>query len=689
MRFRVVVCSALWLSMMVAQDAATQEAASQTTAQETAPLGTYTAAERRHWAFQKRSNPAVPSFTEAADQAWVKNPVDAFVLARLKKEGLQPSPRADRATLIRRLYFDVTGLPPTPIEIDAFATDHSPDAYDKLVERLLASPQYGERWAQHWLDVVRFAETEGYEYDTHRNNSWRYRDYVIRAFNTDKPYDQFVFEQIAGDEVSPLDDPNDEALIAAGFVRLGPVQRQNGDLKNPFDPNAVLTDWTDIVGSAMLGVTLGCARCHDHKFDPIRQSDYYRMQAFYTRVSDNDVVKAPPEEVAAWQSTVEPLEKEMNQIRRAQRKLRDKPEAADELAKLTEQLEALQEKMPPPLPSLFSIRNDPEKTKLTHILVGGNPDIEGLPVRPRPLGLFLPEGTPELPADTSNPRTKLAEWLIDPDHPLTARVMVNRIWHYHFGQGIVATPNDFGNMGFLPTHPELLDYLANEFVATGFRMKHVHRLILNSNTYQQSSAGPEDSAMLALANEKDPANELLWRFNRKRLEAEQIRDAILAASGELNPEMGGPSVMVPVSPELVAALYKPRQWVVNRDPEDHNRRSIYLISKRNLRLPIMEAFDQADGLLSCAKRESATHAPQSLELLNGDFANQQADAFAERLLADAGSDPSQQVDLAYRLVTGNAPNPEEMAVGVEFLKNQPLKRFALAMFNLNAFLYVN
>ena len=607
----------------------------------------------------------------------------------MKKEGLRPSATADRTTLIRRIYFDVVGLPPSPADIDAFVGDRSPDAYPKLVERLLASPSYGERWAQHWLDVVRYAETEGFEYDTLRKDSWRYRDYVIRAFNNDKPYDRFLTEQIAGDEISSQKDPDDEALIAAGFIRLGPVQRQNGNLKEPFEPNEVLSEMTNTLGSSILGVTLGCARCHDHKFDPIRQSDYYRMEAFFGKVNDNDVVRAKPEEVEAWKAKADPIEKEMTQLRQAMRKLRGMPEAAEQMAKLGKQLEQLQDKMPEPLTSLFSIRNDPEKKEPIHILVAGNTEVKGPPVSYRPLGVLLPEGTPEFPWDTQDPRTRLAKWITDPDNPLTARVMVNRIWQHHFGQGIVGTPNDFGRMGFRPTHPELLDYLANEFVANGFSVKHVHRLILLSNTYRQSSAESVTAIGKALTTEKDPEDKLLWRFSRRRLESEQLRDAILTATGKLNLKLGGPSVMVPVSPELVAALYKPTQWVVTRDPAEHNRRSIYLISKRNLRLPLLETFDQADALLSCARRESATHAPQALELLNGDFTNQQAEALAERLKTEAGSDPRQQVKLAYRLVTGNAPSAKEMAVAVSFLKSQPLKRFALAMFSVNAFLYVN
>jgi hypothetical protein len=658
-------------------------------AQEVAPLGTYTAAERRHWAFQKRSNPEVPRFTLATDRAWAKTPLDAFILAKLKKEGLRPSQPADRATLIRRICFDVTGLPPAPEEIDAFVKDRSPQAYAKLVERLLASPHYGERWAQHWLDVVRYAETEGFEYDTHRKDVWRFRDYVVNSFNNDKPFDRFLTEQIAGDEISPPKDPDDNALIAAGFIRMGPVQRQNGNLKDPFEPNDVLTDMTNVFGSAILGVTLGCARCHDHKFDPIRQSDYYRIQAYYTRVNDNDVVRATAEEVAAWKAAAEPIEKEMTQVRMAQRKLRGKPEAADELAKLTKRLEELQDRMPPSLPSLFSIRNDPEKKDPAHILIRGNVDAKGPVVSYRPLGVLLQDGTPELPRDTPNPRTQLAKWVTDPGHPLTWRVMVNRIWQYHFGRGIVATANDFGRMGARPTHPELLDYLANEFVASGFSMKHVHRLILFSNTYRQSSAAPATAALKARVDEVDPENKLLWRFSRKRLEAEQLRDAILAASGRLNPSIGGPSIMVPVPAELVAALYKPAQWMVAKDRTSHNRRSVYLISKRNLRLPMMEVFDQADALLSCARRESTTHAPQALEMLNGEFANEQAEALTHRLKAEAGTDPRRQVERAYRLLTGTPPNARELTLAVSFLESQPLKRFALAMFNINAFLYVN
>jgi hypothetical protein len=307
----------------------------------------------------------------------------------------------------------------------------------------------------------------------------------------------------------------------------------------------------------------------------------------------------------------------------------------------------------------------------------------------RPLGVLLPEGAPELPESTERPRAELAKWIVDPENPLTARVMANRIWQYHFGRGIVATANDFGRMGSGRTHPELLDYLANEFVSGKFSIKHLHRLILSSNTYQQASGPLIDPALMALAMQKDPENKLLWRFNRQRLEAEQLRDAMLAVSGTLNPKQGGPSVMIPIDPGLVNLLYKPSQWQPAKDPSEYARRSIYLIVKRNLRLPFMEVFDAPDNQVSCARRESSTHAPQALELLNGTFSNEQAEALAHRLEVEAGPDLRKQIDLGYRLATGRPARQREIQAALEFLKTQPKREFALTLLNLNSFLYVN
>ena len=657
-------------------------------ASDVAPLGTYTARERGHWAFVKRATPAVPTFPHAADKAWIKNPVDAFILERLQKEGLQPSPSADRATLIRRVYFDMLGLPPTPREVAAFVADKAPDAYQKLIEQALASPHYGERWGQHWLDVVRFAETDGFEYDTHRNDAWRYRDYVIRSFNTDKPYDRFVMEQLAGDELDPK---NDELLIAAGFNRLGPLRKNAGNQEVASSRNEVLTEMTNVVGSAFLGVTIGCARCHNHKFDPVRQSDYYRIQAYFAAVYDKDIPKATPEEQAARKAKADPIEKEITKTNSAILKLNGKTDTAslDEQEALKRKLEALQDQLPAPLPALHSVAVQPEKKSPIHLLTRGEYSAKGERVGMRPLGVLLPDSTPELPETIEKPRAELAKWIVAPNNPLTARVMVNRIWQYHFGRAIVATANDFGRMGARPTHPELLDYLANEFVACGFSVKQIHRLILKSNTYQQASAAASDPALKALATKKDPDNKFYWRFNRQRLEAEEIRDAILSVAGTLNPKQGGPSVMIPIDPGLVNMLYKPSQWVPAKDPTEYTRRSIYLIAKRNLRLPFMEVFDAPDTQVSCARRESSTHAPQALELMNGTIANEQAEALAKRLESEAGPNLRKQIDLGYRLVTGRPAKPKEMQVALEFLKSQPKREFALTLLNLNSFLYVN
>jgi len=657
-------------------------------ASDIAPLENYTARERGHWAFMKRTAPVIPAFSTAADRAWVKNPVDAFILQRLQKAGLKPSAPADRVTLIRRLYFDLIGLPPSPREVADFLADKSPDAYQKIVERLLASPHYGERWGQHWLDIARFAETDGFEYDTHRNDAWRYRDYVIRAFNTDKPYDRFLTEQLAGDEISPGDD---ELLVAAGFNRLGPLRKNAGNQEVASSRNEVLTEMTNAVGSAMLGVTLGCARCHNHKFDPVRQSDYYRLQAFFAAAYDKDIIKATPEEQTAWKAKAAPIEQEMKKISASMKDLQGRTDAAslDLKEALTKQLEVLQDQMPVPLPALHSVGNAPEKRSAIHLLARGEYTAKGARVGMRPLGVLLPDGAPELPETIAKPRAELAKWVVAPENPLTSRVMVNRIWQYHFGRGIVATSNDFGRMGARPTHPELLDYLANEFVSGGFSIKRIHRLILDSQTYQQASQPPGDPALKALALEKDPENKLLWRFARQRLAAEQLRDAMLSVSGTLNPRQGGPSVMIPLDQGLVNTLYKPSQWKPARDPAEHNRRSIYLIAKRNLRLPFMEVFDAPDLQASCTRRESSTHAPQALELLNGDFANRQAEALARRLEAEAGSNLRRQIDLGYRLVTGRAARPEEIKLTLAFLKAQPKREFALALLNLNSFLYVN
>lgn len=637
---------------------------------EMASLEKYTPAERRHWSFQPRNQITPPSVEGA------RYPIDAFIRSRLQKENLQPAPAADRETFIRRATFDLHGLPPTPEEIQAFVKDRSPHAEEKLIDRLLASPRYGEQWGRHWLDVVRFAESDGFEYDTHRNDAWRYRDYVIHSFNIDKPYNQFVQEQLAGDELNPK---NEVLRIASGYNRLGPLRKNAGNQEVASSRNEVLTEMTNIVGASLLGVTLGCARCHDHKFDPIRHTDYYRMQAYFASTHDEDVPLTPPDVRAEWKQKTDAITAQIKEVQKQMRGLIG-PEK-DQLAQKVKEMEA---KLPPPLPALFSVNDDFSKTTPIHVLARGEYANKGAKVGMRPLGVLLPPDTPELPMDTQSPREKLAQWITDPANPLTARVLVNRLWSYHFGRGIVSTPNDFGRMGTRPTHPELLDWLANQFVEGGWKIKPIHKMILLSETYRQSSTSPIEET----AKAKDAENKLLWKFNRRRLEAEEIRDSSLAVAGRLNEKAGGPSVIVPIDPELTNFLYKPSQWAVTADVKDHDRRSVYLFQKRNLRLPFMEVFDSPDLQISCPRREQSTHAPQALELLNGDFANAMADAFAQRLQTE-GKTPDERIDLAYQLATGRKPSQQEKVIAEKFLAGGSLREFSLAMLNLNSFLYVN
>jgi hypothetical protein len=599
---------------------------------------TYTAAERRHWAFQPRMHAAPPG---------PGNPIDAFLRQK-------PAPPADRRALIRRVYFDLTGLPPSREEVEQFVHDRAPDAWPRLVDRLLDSNQYAEQWARHWLDVVRFAESDGFEYDTHRSEAWRYRDYVVRSIRDDKPYDQFLREQLAGDEIDPK---NQEMLVAAGFHRLGPLRKNAGNQDAAYNRNEILVEMTNVIGSGVLGVTLGCARCHDHKFDPIRQKDYYRMQAFFSHTVHRDIPMSTGDEQAAWKKHNDPIEAELKALR-----ARLKPLAPDR-EELEAKIARRESELLPPLPVLNTVEDKPESIPV-HVLARGDSSQKGDLVGMRPLGVLLPDGAPEWPDNASSPRLALAKWITDPANPLTARVMVNRIWQHHFGQGIVATPNDFGRMGTRPSNPELLDWLANQFVENGWHMKPLHRAILMSDAYRSSA------------------------FPRRRLSAEELRDAMLAVSGRLNPQAGGPSVIVPIEPALVKLLYNPAQWRPDADPKQYDRRSIYLFVKRNMRLPFLEVFDSPDTLLSCARREQSTHAPQALELMNGEFSNAMARAFAERVAREAGADRGKQVERAFALALGRPPTPVERKAALRYLQDGPLSEFALSLFLVNDFLYL-
>jgi hypothetical protein len=687
-----------------------------------------TPADTAHWAFKPPVRSVVPTVQAAG---WVRNPIDAFVLAKQEAAGLKPAPEADRLTLIRRVTLDLTGLPPTPEEVEAFQKDDRPDAYERVVERLLASPHFGERWATHWLDVVRFAESNGYELDGERPHAWRYRDYVVKSFNDDKPYDRFLTEQIAGDELAAGKDPRDaaELLIATGLHRCGPVHVVSGNLDADMVRQEVLTEMVNGIGSAVLGLTVGCARCHDHKFDPVSLGDYYRLQAFFTGVKYADVDFATEEEKAARKKAADELNARIAPIKKqiaaiddpvraklvrakrealepkyrealdtpaGKRTAEQKKLAADaqplvkvswdevldalsaedraKRAELRAELHALQARMPPPVPAAWAVKTE-DKDAPAFVLKRGNPKSKWTAVVPA-----FPRVLASTPAEPKT-RTELAAWITKPGHPLTARVMVNRLWHHHFGRGIVATPNDFGVRGERPTHPELLDWLACELVnpspptAVGgltrpWSLKHIHRLIVTSATYRQASNVPLSPA----AAKADPENKLLWRMHRRRLEAEAIRDSVLVAAGTLNPQVGGPSVKVPLEPEVYDLIFTEDEpdglWPVTPDASQHTRRSVYLFAKRNVRLPMFEAFDQPDTLNSCAARPVSTFAPQALILMNGPFVQEQGKALALRLTREAGTDPGKQIESLYRRALGRVPADAEKRLAVEFLKEQ-------------------
>jgi hypothetical protein len=723
--------------------------------------------ERDHWAFQKPAPPPPPRVRQAD---WVRTPVDAFILARLEKAGLNPAPPADRATLLRRVTFDLTGLPPAPAELDAFLADHRPDAYERVVERLLASPHYGERWAQHWLDVVRYAESNGYESDGNRPHAWRYRDYVIDAFHTDKPYDRFLTEQLAGDLLAKGKNPRESAAlwVATGYHRAGPIHLTSGNNDRDVLRQEVLTEMTLTV-STCLGLTVGCARCHDHKFDPISQKEYYRLQAFFAATVPQELDISTPEERAEYDEQTRNLKKELAPLQKqlaeleapyrrriaeekkarledhfrdalavpaanrspAQKKL---AEQAQPLIKVTwdelvaalssadrirrahwrEQMHTIQGRKPPPPAQAWCV-HDTEPVPAMHVLQRGDPKRKGARVQPGFPSVLV--GTERDAEKQPLDRLALARWLTSKDHPLTARVLVNRLWQHHFGRGLVATPNDFGLNGALPSHPALLDWLACTFMSHDWSVKHVHRQMVLSSTYRQSSRVANPAA-----KKSDPDNRLLWKRNRQRLTAEALRDSVLAAAGTLNRKAGGPMVRVPLEPEVYDLIFTEDEpdglWQAHPDPREHTRRSIYLFAKRNVRQPLLEAFDQPDTLTSCPVRSVSTFAPQALILLNGPFLQGQSRAFALRLLREGGADRASRVRQAYRLALGRLPRPEETRLADAFLREQTealrdrlrarervalpdplpegtdpaaaaaLADFCLALLNANEFLYV-
>ncbi|MBI3697989.1 MAG: PSD1 domain-containing protein [Acidobacteria bacterium] len=758
--------------------------------------------DRKWWAFQKPVRHPVPKVAEAR---WSANPIDAFIRQALDQKGLAPAPPADRNTLIRRAYLDLLGLLPSPEEVDAFVNDRSPRAYESLIDRLLASPQYGERWGRFWLDVARYADSSGYEHDRDISNAWKYRDYVIQAFNQDKPYNRFVLEQLAGDE---LDDRDYDSLTATTYYRIGPRVRFR-EKDNPYYRYEYLDDMVRTTFQGFMGLSVNCARCHDHKFDPITRADYYRSMAMVFGYVDYDHPLAPADKVAEYERIKKEVEEQVRPLRRQiaqieapyrkaayERRLAKFPEEiqiavktpeedrtpgqkllaaqivsldvdpdaaanvnaaassyrslirvseADEPVRRTllDQIQEIQKRLPPPLPVAEGIRDGdyrltpdgpgdeplpgkgdrfnygvdccflPEPGRpfaVPPVYFGANgmdvtEDQKSFVVEPGYLKVLL-NGTPPPIADppksgyiSSGRRRALAEWIASPENPLTARVMVNRIWHWHFGRGIVPTPGNFGKMGMPPSHPELLDWLATEFVRQGWSIKQMHRLMMNSETYKMASGFYQAADM-----EKDPTNVYLWRFPLRRLEGEAIRDIILSASGKINLEAGG-EPFFPAIPKSVREGYRQGKWTLTKEEPSNWRRSVYSYWKRGLKYPMFEVLDQPDLNVTCERRNVTTVPTQALTLLNNEFVLIQARHFAERVRREAGNDPAKEIGDLYRIALSRRPTRKELDSYLTFFQKQreyhlarapeggadlaALTDVAHVVLNANEFVYIN
>jgi cytochrome c553 len=698
-----------------------------------------TAEERAFWAFQPPQNTALPTNVPAP---WGSNAIDQWLYAGMQAKGVTPAAAADRRVLVRRAYLDLLGLPPSPEEVEAFVADTSADAWPRLIDKLLASPHYGERWARHWLDLVRYADSGGFEFDVDRPQAWRYRDYVVDAFNKDKPYDRFIREQIAGDEIAPT---SDEAMIATGFLRLGPEGGGGGERgrQDSLDDIIATTSMT------FMGVTVACARCHNHKFDPIPQKDYYRMQAvfFSTRNVEHPLVpshvveqhRAETSRVEALQKPLQAKKKEIEapylkklvdaavaelpqymqdawrtpvetrtegqrltvaQIEKTLQNdsLRNKITEADIVALMPAdvrerhlavkgEIAALDGQKPAPYATARAIGESGREARPSFFLLRGSIDAKGSQMTPGVLSVVSPTeyAFPSPPADARSSwrRRGFADWLASPSNPLTARVMVNRIWQHHFGEGIVRTPSNFGKMGEQPSHRELLDWLALEFIDRGWSVKAMHRLLMTSQAYQM--AATDTAANVAI----DPENRLFWRAPRQRLEAEVIRDQMLAVAGTLDRTTGGPNVYPYIDPDLFEASSR-RNWPGKPDDDPTTwRRSLYVFSKRSIRYPLFEGFDQPNLINSVDRRNRSTVAPQALLLMNNATVIFHAKKFAERVKAAAGTDVGAQVDLAFRLALGRRPDATERARSIDYMRGggAELSGLCHALFNLNEFVY--
>ena len=700
-----------------------------------------TDADREHWSFRPVVRPSVP---KVKNNGWVRTPIDAFVLAKLEQVNRQPNSPAERRDLLRRAFLDLIGLPPTIAEQDQFLADESPAAFERLIDDLLSRPSHGERWGRHWLDVVRYAETNGYERDGAKPSVWRFRDYVIDAFNTDKPYDRYIVEQFAGDE---LPDASTETVIATGFHRLGPFDDEPADFDQ--DRYDQLDDIIRTTSQAFLGITLGCARCHNHKFDPLSNHDYYRLAAVLNplkrplngrteldlpagtlaqraalmerdrRIDEvrkqigevRDLIRAeflssgksslPAEVVAAFVAAPDKrtqLQKELvtrNSPQLEAELLAALPEdKRQRIAEFEKQIAALREATPD-LPRGYFLTESNEPPPKSFLLLRGQASARGPEVQPAVPVVLAKDGAKfsSQPSThgTSGRRLAVARWIASADNPLTARVIVNRVWQYHFGEGLVRTPSDFGIIGESPSHPEVLDWLAVWFARdANWSLKKLHRLILSSSTYQMSKADHP------LYGEQDPRNVTMWRFPYRRLEVEAIRDSMLAASGQLRRTMGGPGVYLEIPQEVLAGNSDPNVVWPKFDEAAASRRTVYAFVKRALVVPFLEVLDVCDTTRSTELRNRTTIAPQALTLFNGDFANRQARHLAERLMREAGDDSARQIEIAYRLTLCRPPSPSETATMQRFLadaaredRRLALEQLCRVILNLNEFVYSN
>lgn len=731
----------LWLLAGVLTTGIARAEDSSTDAKITVPVEpTISDAQRDHWAYRPLRRAAVP---DVRDARWNQNPIDRFLRAEMERRAIAPLPEVGPLTLLRRVSVDLTGLPPTPQQIEEFLADHSPEAYARAVDRLLASPAYGERWAQHWLDLARFAETDGFEFDAVRPHAWRYRDWVIDALNRDLPFDEFVRQQIAGDELSSAPD----AAVATGFLLCGPDMP---DLNLQEERrHQVLNEMTATVGATILGLQIGCAQCHDHKYDPLTQYDFYRLRAFFEPLELFRELPIPTAAEAAARKAAEAVwteedhradkrRRELEEIgrKRARDKNPDEPPNADRIvaelkdAERTEHAAIVERLRPlPQLPALPLGRVARQgEARTAHFYLRGDFRQPGPEVSPGYPQLFnAPARTTS--ANGTSPtgsRVDLAHWLTSTKNPLTSRVIVNRVWQWHFGAALAESASDFGVMGAEPSPPELLDWLALSFIEDGWSLKTLHRRIVTSTAYRTAS-GPFDQEwtdderraatdIWEASIAKDPLNHSLWHRRRMRLDGETLRDCMLSAGDRLSPRRGGPGVRPPLPAEITISLLKD-QWVESRDEEDHRRRSIYLFVRRNLRYPLFDVFDRPDTNASCPLRHESTTAPQSLVLLNSEFSRDCAQHLAESISV-RGGDPTIWPDQAYVRLLGRHGTADELRTASEFLERQAallqaeirdgktdkngahtvdtqqartaaLVDLCLALFNANEFVYVD